>query len=135
MIRRLWRPLRHVYAMLIVMIGWVFFRADTLKIALEYLKTMAGLASGDGVMHYFALYWDNKTALVCLLGIACSPPTGQWLGRLRHHLVVRRFEGRVSSYLEGAMETVQVLSAAAILMLSIMQLAVGAYNPFIYFRF
>ena len=37
-IRRLWRPLRHVYLLLVVMIGWVFFRADTLPSAVAFLE-------------------------------------------------------------------------------------------------
>lgn len=31
---------RHVYAMIVVIVGWVFFRADNLPLALEYLKNM-----------------------------------------------------------------------------------------------
>ena len=34
------RALRHVYALLIVLIGWVFFRASTLEYAFEYLGSM-----------------------------------------------------------------------------------------------
>ncbi|MFZ3044429.1 MAG: MBOAT family protein [Desulfatirhabdiaceae bacterium] len=130
----LWRPLRHGYAMLIVMTGWVFFRAETLKIAFRYLEAMAGFAKGDGVIHYFAFYWDNKIALACLFGMVCSLPLAQWLSRFRGRMVAR-CNGWISSGLDGFMETVQVLSTATILMLSIMQLSVGAYNPFIYFRF
>ena len=42
-VKRLWLPLRHAYLMLVVMIGWVFFRADTLPIAMSFLRTMFGL--------------------------------------------------------------------------------------------
>ena len=38
---RLPRPVRHLYAVLVVMVGWVFFRADTLPQALRYLGEMA----------------------------------------------------------------------------------------------
>ena len=37
-------PIRsHLYTMLVVMIGWVFFRAETLPDAVAFLKAMAGL--------------------------------------------------------------------------------------------
>ena len=130
----LWRPFRHGYAMLVVTVGWVFFRAETLKSALRYLEAMAGFAKGDGVIQYLALYWDNKTALACIFGFVCSLPVGQWLGHFRNRLIPQA-SGWVSSGLDGSMEMLQILFAGAILMLSIMQLAVGAYNPFIYFRF
>src|SRR5204863_4441705 len=42
---RSWPIWPHVYTMLVVMIGWVFFRADTLAAAVGFLKAMAGLAS------------------------------------------------------------------------------------------
>ena len=35
--------MRHVYLILVVMVGWVFFRADSLPQALSYLATMADL--------------------------------------------------------------------------------------------
>ena len=38
---------RHFYALFVVMIGWVFFRADSLGAGLEYLKCMFGAASGS----------------------------------------------------------------------------------------
>src|SRR4029079_875958 len=37
-IHRLWRPLRHLYLMLVVMIGWVFFRAETLPGSIAFLR-------------------------------------------------------------------------------------------------
>ena len=35
-------PVRHLYTLLVVMVGWVFFRATTLGQALTYLKAMVG---------------------------------------------------------------------------------------------
>ncbi len=40
-VMRLWRPLRHVYVLIVVMVGWVFFRAETLPAAIGFLD-------GDG---------------------------------------------------------------------------------------
>ena len=37
-VKRLWAPLRHAYLLVVVMIGWVFFRAETLPAALAYLE-------------------------------------------------------------------------------------------------
>ena len=42
-VKRLPAPLRHVYLILLVMVGWVFLRAGALGGALLYLKTLAGL--------------------------------------------------------------------------------------------
>ena len=52
-VMRLWRPLRHAYVLLVVMIGWVFFRADTLPAAIGFLKAMGGTA-GEHARHLHA---------------------------------------------------------------------------------
>ena len=41
-VNKLWKPLQHVYTLLIVMIGWVFFRAETLSSATQMLTIMFG---------------------------------------------------------------------------------------------
>jgi alginate O-acetyltransferase complex protein AlgI len=41
-VRRFPAPVRHAYLLVVVMIGWVFFRADTLQHAVAYLGAMAG---------------------------------------------------------------------------------------------
>src|SRR6202008_2450791 len=42
-IRRRCPPVRHAYLLLVVMTGWVFFRAETLTGAIAFLKAMAGV--------------------------------------------------------------------------------------------
>ncbi|MCB1615707.1 MAG: MBOAT family protein [Pseudomonadales bacterium] len=44
-LQRLWRPVRHCYTLLVVLVGWVFFRAETLDTSLHYTKTLMGLSS------------------------------------------------------------------------------------------
>jgi len=41
-LEKLWSPIRHFYTLFVVLISWVFFRADDLPYALSYLKTMFG---------------------------------------------------------------------------------------------
>jgi alginate O-acetyltransferase complex protein AlgI len=41
-IKRLWRPLRHLYTLSIVMFGWIFFRSENLRFALSFIKRLGG---------------------------------------------------------------------------------------------
>jgi alginate O-acetyltransferase complex protein AlgI len=41
-----WRPLRHFYTLLIVLIGWVFFRSNSLDFAFGFFQRLAGNTSG-----------------------------------------------------------------------------------------
>ena len=61
--------LQHVYAFLIIMIGWVFFRADTLTAAVQYIKGMFSLSGKDVPYLIFVMnreYWFLLAAGIAL---------------------------------------------------------------------
>jgi alginate O-acetyltransferase complex protein AlgI len=119
------------YTLLVVMTGWVFFRAPSLAHALEHLRAMSGFGSGDGRAVHAALYLDK---LVWTALIAAAIGSTQFLrafGRWRER---RRMEG-TSPALEWALEFASVAAVFAVLLLASMRLSAGTYNPFIYFRF
>src|SRR5512145_47002 len=64
-VARLWRPLRHAYLLVVVMIGWVFFRADTLSAALEYLRSLAG-APASTVAPYAPAFFLTPDVILAL---------------------------------------------------------------------
>src|SRR5262249_59621224 len=43
----LWTPFRHVYTLLVVMVSWVFFRADNFHVAQSFLAAMVGLSKAQ----------------------------------------------------------------------------------------
>jgi alginate O-acetyltransferase complex protein AlgI len=46
LLKRAWRPIRHLYTLGIVTAGWVFFRADTLPLAFAFFRRLAGDSYG-----------------------------------------------------------------------------------------
>lgn len=44
-LRRLWPPLQHLYALLVILFGWVFFRSPSLAYALQFLKALGNVFS------------------------------------------------------------------------------------------
>jgi alginate O-acetyltransferase complex protein AlgI len=125
---RLWRPLRHAYALFIVMIGWVFFRADTFPEACAYLQTMAGFGPRAPTTHHLPLYIDNVTLLALAAGLIGSMPVAKLMGNLNSSLSRQ-------PALDIAGSLVRVAALSFLFILCTMQLAAGTYNPFIYFRF
>jgi alginate O-acetyltransferase complex protein AlgI len=123
-----WRaPFRHLYALLVVMVSWVFFRAASLPEAWNYLYAMAGQSPSSGVDYPIALYADAQTLLAMMVGIVASTPV---------LATVKRWRDSLSSH--GSVIGTSMIEATAqmlILMTSVMLLAAGTYNPFIYFRF
>jgi alginate O-acetyltransferase complex protein AlgI len=121
--------LRHGYLLLVVMVGWVFFRAETLGQAGQYLATM--FAGGAPVeLEPLALHVDPRILVALVAGVIGSIP---WVPALKAWNEGRVAEGRVASAI--AMETAGVVLLAGIFVASAIELATDSYNPFIYFRF
>ena len=102
---------RWCYTALVVLLGWVLFRADNLGMALQYAGNLFSL---EGVWISEVLTVQSGAAL--LAGIVCCLP----LPRPRQNALT---------------ETVYTLIALALLAACALCLAGGTYNPFIYFRF
>jgi len=122
---------RHAYALLVVMIGWVFFRADTLPAALAFLKAMAGLSPAAPTMYTVQWYLTPELWLALAAGAIGSAPIVPALARWRERTLAHRRHAAVAWSFAAA----STASLAALLVASIMQMAARTYNPFIYFRF
>jgi alginate O-acetyltransferase complex protein AlgI len=120
---------RHVYVMLAVMVGWVFFRANTLPHALSYLAAMAGLSGADTQLYHLSLYLNPMVVAALAVAVAGSTPivprATEW--------VLAQTSGR--SALEICSRSLGLVALGAIMLASCLLMAAGTYNPFIYFRF
>jgi len=135
-LERVWRPIRHAYLLLAVMAGWVFFRAATLHDAQLFLRTLLGLHVG-GSGGSVGFYLHTELALVLPLAVLCATPVWPFLERIGQGLVptLTGRDGRVAPLLQAAWAFADVAGCTAVLLASTTLLAVGTYNPFIYFRF
>jgi alginate O-acetyltransferase complex protein AlgI len=125
-------PVRHAYALLVVMAGWVFFRADTLGGATAMLAAMAGAGATVPATYAPVWYWSSEVLLAFIAGVIGATPLMPF--------VAKRFSG----WMDGSAATPTLGwrgSAAAVVALivifsaSLMLSAARSYNPFIYFRF
>ncbi|MCP5047758.1 MAG: MBOAT family protein, partial [bacterium] len=80
-LKHLWKPLRHTYTLMIIMIGWVLFRSNSLPHAWQFLKSLAGFGQGNGENHHLAMYLDNKVIIFLILGAVFSTPLFQLAGK------------------------------------------------------
>jgi alginate O-acetyltransferase complex protein AlgI len=127
LLERLPAPLRHAYLLLVVMVGWVFFRAETLTQAIAYLGAMAGLGAAQPTPYAVGFHLTPELALALLAGAIGAMPVLPALARWRAR--------QAPAPLTWAAD---VAGAGALLLLlgaSIVQMAARTYNPFIYFRF
>ncbi len=110
------------YTMLVVVIGWVFFRAENLSAAVSYLQSMFGLNSIAGQMTMYAL---QDYGVTFILGIICMLP-------ILHKYKVWREK---SDLHQRASYILEPLLCGILLLLGIAFTVSSAYNPFIYFNF
>ena len=122
---RIPRPLRHLATMLIVVIGWVFFRAATLADGLAYLGVMLGGGSHDPASSVYYLLQFAPEFLLAFIGIF---PVFRLLGRL----AARHSDKGAVFVLSRILPKVFAL---VVFVLSYMTLVSGSFNPFIYFQF
>jgi alginate O-acetyltransferase complex protein AlgI len=128
------RLLRHGYTLLVVMVGWVLFRAETFGQAMQFLGNMSGLAAGAAPAQKLARYWSNELGWSLVLGAVFALPTWGWL-RTRAGAIAGALPERWRGAVSGAGLAVECVLVVALLLISGSWLAGGTYNPFIYFRF
>ncbi|MFZ2446602.1 MAG: MBOAT family O-acyltransferase [Syntrophobacteraceae bacterium] len=132
-IRSAWRPVRHLYLLLVMVIGWVFFRAEGLGYATAYLGAMVGLRNGSGSEAHFAVAVNNEVLAIVPLAVAlCFPISGQ-IRRIA--LLVKT---RAQHSLEGAsfaFSAAYAVFLSMIFAISCMSLAGSTQKAFIYFKF
>jgi len=119
------RALRHAYALLAIMMGWVLFRADTLAHAGLYFRALAGL--GPRAHYNGSIYLDSERALAILVGVVVSAP---WLPAVRRAIAQRAHA--MGAHVASA---VRVTGFGLVFLGCAIKLSANTYNPFIYFRF
>ena len=136
-LNRLWSPLRHLYLLLIVMIGWVLFRSASLIYALNYLKAMCGLNSGDVSTYGLTGYLNNLTILILIIAIVISVPIFPKIADSKEKILAAFHEKgwHFLSAFEIGYSSIKYLSLGLVLSISFTFLSGTLSNPFIYFKF
>jgi len=66
--------IKYLYTFIIVTVGWVFFRAENINFAIQYLYSMIGLNGNDNLSMLPISVYNNKTLLFLFIGIVSSMP-------------------------------------------------------------
>ena len=112
---------RHVYALLLIVIGWVIFASDDVSVLLPYLGSMFGANGAVGGMDVYTLF--TKAVLIVICCVAST------------ELPKRLFLSATGAMNEKAAFTIKSVLTIALLALSMILLIGDSYNPFLYFRF
>ena len=73
----------YAYVLLVVTVGWVFFRADTVPEALQYLRALAGLNVPVASAYYLSRFLTPEVWLAIISGGIGAAPLVRAIGRWR----------------------------------------------------
>ena len=123
--------LNRVYTLLIVVIGWVIFRAESISYAFGMLRAMfGGYGLGSGTVTWGMILERSGVnglfILAMIAGIVLSAGIGRRMAEKREAAAPKR---------RAVLETAACVCSVAVFLLSVVSIAAGSYNPFIYFRF
>lgn len=114
-----------IFTLLMVMLGWVLFRATTLEGAVTYIKSMFGFA-GNALIDDTSIFYLKDYAVIMLAGLVCSTP------------IIRNVKNKISELSHKAEMSVNLVSYIVqfvLFIVGVSYLVMNAHNPFIYFNF
>lgn len=112
-----------MYSLIVILVGWVIFRADTLQQAIEYLKIM-----------FIPKFQTNYLELASVINIR----------NIAIIIIAILFSGIIQSIFKKTKNAekikknyqyIEFIIIAILLVICITMLVSNTYNPFIYFRF
>ncbi|MBR1757073.1 MAG: MBOAT family protein [Alphaproteobacteria bacterium] len=112
---------QHLYCILVFVIGWVMFRADTMTYAWQYIKNMFGMVKTHKVIYGMSYYVDNIEKIALIAAFLCAMPIFGKVLQIPYRYKVCR--------------TLVNIWLILLFVLSTAFIAASTYNPFIYFRF
>ncbi|MCU6797655.1 MBOAT family protein [Paenibacillus sp. WQ 127069] len=116
-------PIKWFYTIIVVIIGWVFFRSPDLTYAIGYLKVMFGL--GQATLSNINILWymQPEYLFIFLLGVIFSFPIKN---KLLSFDFIKNKKTRFVIY---------NFSLFCLFIIAIVYVMSSTYSPFIYFRF
>jgi alginate O-acetyltransferase complex protein AlgI len=117
------RPLRHIYSILVVVIGWVFFRAPDISYAFEYLGSMLFI---NGVANQMPIITIATLVIFAISIIGCMPiiPKSKSL-----------IDNAKNKKLPIVLDVLSWTALVIIFLVCIPMILSGATSPFIYAQF
>ena len=113
----------HIYAMFLVLIGWVIFAFEDLSKVGAYLSSMFGL-NNVSFVNSEAIYYLQNYFIIIIVGIICSIP----LKNIAIKIVEKAKKSKLTGVITGVL-------CVGILIISTASLVNNSFNPFLYFRF
>lgn len=118
--------LRHIYTLIVVYFGWIIFRCDSLSLLTSYLKSLFSFKFTETSFNTFMIYIDSYWVYFILAIIFQTPI---------YYKIIERINKITNKKRKIMLEVIHYLGLIILFIITIMFIAYGGFNPFIYFRF
>ncbi len=115
------KALRHIYALLMIVLGWVLFANEDFSALKTYFTALFGANGGYDAQSLYYLLSNAVLLIVMAIGSTALPAT-----------IGKRMFGKRNG--EGKL-LAQTVWSVMLLILSVSAMVADSYNPFLYFRF
>ena len=115
-------PVKHLITMLIVIVGWVLFRANSLQEAISYTGIMFGLIEPQNVGFTVWYYVDTKVVCALAISMIISFP-------------LAKCKGLSTVYNHPTWKYASAILTLLLFFAAIVFVVASSYNTFIYFQF
>lgn len=123
--KKWFKPIGHIYTMLVVVVAFVLFRADTLKQGFGMIGHMFSGAAGNAAVNSSIYSTVGALTIVAfIIGLIISAPV---FPNIRARITGTKHE---ATYNYAA-----YIGSLLVFALAVLSLISSSYNPFIYFRF
>ena len=109
------------------MIGWVFFRAENIVQAYDYIKVLVGFGA-NSMWNISFINYINESGIIVLLAIIFATPI---LPKIKSKIELR-YKELIENRFTYALHSISLMS---IMFIVVVILINSTYNPFLYFRF
>jgi len=119
-LRALPQGLQHLYALAVILLGWVFFRSNNPAFAVGFLGELSGIHPGSGIMPFLMFpSVQPLTWMALFVGVVFAMPVSTWIGGMLKEK-------------KGTIWWIRDAGALVLLASSLVVMAGSAYSPYIY---
>ena len=126
-LKRTPKYISHIYTLLVIIFGWVFFRSNSFSEAINYIKTMFSFNSKIN-FEYLDYYLSKDIIFILILALFLSTPIYK---KYRNYIITLQIKSNSLRFGKA----INIITLTILLVISYFYIATDAYNPFIYFRF
>ena len=117
--------IKHIYAIILILIGWLIFTSNDITHLNDYLKSLIGINVPLSSKLSIELLVSNISIII--IGIILSTPI--------YKILSNKISNINNKYIKISINSISILLIIILFIITLSYLVSNSYNPFLYFRF